>query len=57
MVMNALYSIRSCKHCPNALSGYDDDDGDGDDDDGDDDDDDDDDGGEYGCEDVNGDMP
>ena len=38
MVMNALYPIRSCKHCPNALSGYND--GDDDDDDGDDDDDD-----------------
>ena len=33
--------LLSCKHCPNTLSGYDDDDGDGDDDDGDDDDDDD----------------
>ena len=38
MVMNALYPIRSCKHCPNTLSGYND--GDDGDDDGDDDDDD-----------------
>ena len=28
--------LLSCKHCPNALSGYDDDDGDGDDNDDDD---------------------